>query len=138
MAWRNLSNSSFFSRRERPARRLRPRDLGFCVVVMFAVVTGCGTQPPAAPGLGLLTVSGYVYQRGSAGDGEPLLDEALITVQEGQGSPQTAISNDRGFYTVSVRAGSISITASKAGYVTRASRFDVSDDTTLNFSLSLA
>ena len=105
---------------------------------MFAVVTGCGTQPPAAPGLGLLTVSGYVYQRGSAGDGEPLLDEALITVQEGQGSPQTAISNDRGFYTVSVRAGSISITASKAGYVTRASHFDVSDDTTLNFSLSLA
>jgi hypothetical protein len=34
-----------------------------------------------------------------------------------------------------VRAGTISITASKLGYATRASSFDMSNSTVLNFSL---
>jgi len=45
------------------------------------------------------------------------------------------ISDEVGFYTVAVRAGTISITAAKAGYATRVSTIDFSDSTVLNFSL---
>ncbi len=104
-------------------------------MAVLAVGSGCGRQPPAAPGLGLVTISGFVYQEGTAEDGEPRLAEALITVQQVEGSPRTATSDAHGFYTVSVMSGPISITASKSGYVARASHVDLSDDTILNFSL---
>jgi hypothetical protein len=82
-----------------------------------------------------VTISGFVYQEGTAEAGEPRLAEALITVQQVEGSPRTATSDAHGFYTVSVMSGRISITASKSGYVARASHVEVSDDTILNFSL---
>jgi hypothetical protein len=82
-----------------------------------------------------VTISGFVYQEGSAAGGEPRLAEALITVQQVEGSPRTATSDAHGFYTVSVMSGPVSITASKSGYVARVSQVDVSDDTVLNFSL---
>jgi hypothetical protein len=56
MVWRDPF-SSVLSRRE----RLRFASLLFCVVVMCAVVTGCGRQSPGAPDMRLLTISGYVY-----------------------------------------------------------------------------
>jgi hypothetical protein len=102
---------------------------------MFVVGSACGGQLPGAPDAGLLTISGYVYQQGTAELGEPVLVDALVTVQEEEGSARTAISDSRGFYMVSVRAGSVSITASKAGYAERVSQFNLAIDTILNFSL---
>ena len=135
MAWRDPFHSHGLLRRERSGRRTRTPHFAFCVVALLAVGSGCGRQPPAAPGLGLVTISGFVYQEGTAEDGEPRLAEVLITVQQVEGSPRTATSDAHGFYTVSVMSGPISITASKSGYVARASHVDVSDDTILNFSL---
>jgi hypothetical protein len=104
------------------------------VVGMGAVVAGCGGELPTAPDGRLLTISGYVYAQATA-SGEPVIGDVVITVQEVEGPPHTAISDGLGFYTVSVRAGTISITASKLGYATRASSFDMSNSTVLNFSL---
>jgi Carboxypeptidase regulatory-like domain len=107
------------------------------VVGMCVVVLGCGGHLPGAPGdIMPLTISGYVYEQEVAGSGEPMLAEVLITVQETDGSPRSAKSDGVGFYTVPVRAGTISITASKVGYGTRASSFYMSKSTVLSFSLT--
>jgi hypothetical protein len=135
MAWRDPFHSHGLLRRERSGRRTRTPHFAFCVVALFAVGSGCGRQLPPVPGLGLVTISGFVYQEGTAEVGEPRLPAALITVQQLEGAPRTATSDAHGFYTVSVMSGPMSITASKSGYVARASHVDVSDDTTLNFSL---
>lgn len=104
------------------------------VVAMMASVTSCGGQLPTAPATGLLTISGYVYQE-TPDSGEPRIGNALITVTEAGGSEQMARSDGDGFYIVSVRAGTISIAASKDGYATKASEVAVLSDTVLNFRL---
>ena len=77
-----------------------------------------------------------MYQQGTAETGEPKLASVLVTVQEDDGLPRTVISDEVGFYTVAVRAGTIWITASKVGYATRVSTLNFSDSTVLNFSLT--
>jgi len=114
----------------------RPPRLDVVAAGVVAAAVGCGGQVPSAPDVGLVTISGHVYQQGTAEAGEPRLDNVLITVQEENGLPRTVMSNGVGFYTVAVRAGTICITASKAGYATRVSTFDFSDSTVLNFGLT--
>ena len=114
----------------------RPPRLDLVVAGVVAAAVGCGGQVPSAPDVGLLTISGHVYQQETVEAGEPRLADVLITVQEEDGSPRTVMSNGVGFYTVAVRAGTIWITASKVGYATRVSTFDFSDSTVLNFSLT--
>ena len=116
-------------------RRRRPPRLVLLVAGIAAAAVGCGGQLPNAPEVGLLTISGHVYQQGTAETGEPKLASVLITVQEDDRFSRTVISDEVGFYSVAVRAGTISITASKAGYATRVSTIDFSDSTVLNFSL---
>jgi carboxypeptidase family protein len=119
------------------ARRDSLSSLAVLVTSMCVVLASCAQQLPGAPDAGApLTISGYVYQDESAESGEPLLADVLITVQGAEGSPRTAKTNGKGFYIVSVPAGTISITASKEGYATRASNFDLSKSTVLNFSLT--
>jgi hypothetical protein len=115
--------------------RRRPPRLVLLVAGVAAAAVACGGQLPNAPEVGLLTISGHVYQQGTAETGEPKLASVLITVQEDDGFSRTVISDEVGFYSVAVRAGTISITASKAGYATRVSTIDFSDSTVLNFSL---
>jgi carboxypeptidase family protein len=114
--------------------RGRLPGVGLVIAGVGACALGCGGQLPAAPGVGLL--SGHVYQLGTPDAGEPILTNVMITVQEADGSPQTVMSNGVGFYAVAVRAGTISITASKVGYATRVSSFDLSNSTVLNLSLT--
>ena len=135
MAWLDPFHFHGLLPRAHSGRLTRTPRFAFCVVALLAVGSGCGRQLPALPGLGFVTISGFVYQEGTAEGGEPRLAEALITVQQVEGSPRTATSDAHGFYTVSVMSGPVSITASKSGYVARASQVDVSDDTVLNFSL---
>jgi Carboxypeptidase regulatory-like domain len=136
MARRNLTSHSF-SRADRPAgRRGRLAPFGLFVVATCVAVLRCGGQLPGAPdAIPLLTISGYVYEQGTPNAGEPLLSNVLITVQEAEGPSHTATTDGAGFYTISVRAGAISISASKVGFVTRRSRFDMSKSTVLNFTL---
>lgn len=129
--------TSFYAFRERTLAALRGRLPSFGVVIASVSVgaLGCGGQLPTAPDVGRLTISGHIYQLGRPDAGEPRLANVVISVQEADGSPQTVMSNGLGFYSVAVRAGTISITASKIGYATRVSSFDLSDSTVLNFSL---
>jgi hypothetical protein len=109
--------------------------LVFCVVAMIAAGSGCSGQSPLSPEDDLATVSGHIYLRDPVG-AQPLVANALIWVQEADGSQRTALSNADGYYTVSVRPGSVSITASKEGYEAKVWHFMLLNDTVLNFSLT--
>jgi hypothetical protein len=104
-------------------------------VLAAACLSGCGRQAPNAPTGGRLLISGYVYQSMTRGLGEPPIPDVLITVNAADGEVTTASSDQRGFYRVVAATGSVVVTAAKAGYATRESRFDVEDSTVLNFSL---
>jgi hypothetical protein len=107
----------------------------FCVVATVAAGSGCNRWSPVSPVAELATISGYIYFQAPLG-GEPMIADALISVKEGDGSQRMANSNAGGFYTVSVRSGSISITASKEGYEAKVWNFMLLNDTVLNFSLT--
>lgn len=115
----------------------RPARSGSLVLLFIALlgwVAGCegGPQGPTAVPA---KISGYVYQRPSADLGEPMLADVLITVEQVDGAQRTTRTNAAGFYTVFVTRGIVSISATKAGYQTNRSQFDLSSDTVLNFSL---
>jgi hypothetical protein len=118
---------------------LRLRSAGVWLVMgMCLLVHGCSGNLAVAPDhIELLTLSGHIYEQETSAAGEPGLVQVLITVQTTDGPARTAVSNGSGFYTVSVGAGAISITAEKAGYVTGTSNFYMSTSTVLNFSLIL-
>ena len=106
------------------------------VLLLTAVLTGCGRQSPVSPTGDSLMVSGYVYREMTAGSGEPALGDVIITLRDADGAESTAVSDRRGFYQVRAAAGEVVISAAKEGYSTRESRFEVTDSTVLNFSLS--
>jgi hypothetical protein len=106
------------------------------VLLLTAVLTGCGRQSPMSPTGDSLMVSGYVYREMTAGSGEPALGDVMITLRDADGAESTAVSDRRGFYRVRAAAGEVVISAAKEGYSTRESRFEVTDSTVLNFSLS--
>ena len=104
------------------------------LLTAFAGCASCGGSPHAPTSL-TPSVSGHVYQFVSA-DGEPMLSNVLIIIEQSDGSRSTTRTNASGFYTVSAVLGRISITAQKAGYETNRAEFELADDTVLNFSLT--
>lgn len=114
-----------------------------CVAALVVTSWGCNGSVPIAP-TGTLqppegvaefaTVSGWVYARVET-QNAPLAD-ALIEVRESGGSERIALTNADGFYELTVRAGAISITASKEGYEAKTWQFSLLKDTALNFGLS--
>ena len=110
------------------------------IVALAALEVGCGGQSPLAPAEGskpsvaeLVTVSGQVYV--DATWGEPPIRDASITVTR-DGEESIVSTNRGGFYRISVKSGSLSITASKEGYESKAWSLVLSNDTVLNFSLT--
>lgn len=116
--------------------------------VMFAllVLSACGEQAsPVSPTTNAssssaaanapLTISGYVYQEVSSA-GEPPIADAVITLRDAQGAESTALTDRRGYYRINAMPGEVVVTATKDGYNTRESRFDVTDSTVLNFGLA--
>jgi len=83
-----------------------------------------------------LTVSGYVYQSLARDSGEPPIADALITLRDATGIESTALSDFRGFYRVQGTASEVVVSVAKEGYSTRESRFDLTESTVLNFSLT--
>ena len=80
-------------------------------------------------------LTGYVYQVMLPGAGEPPIADVVITVTEEDGETSSARTDSVGYYSVRAATGTVVVTASKDGYKTRQSRFDVTDSTVLNFSL---
>ena len=106
-----------------------------CLAAAVAAVSACSQALPAGPNAGPFTIRGQIYQQGTA-SGEPLLGDVLVTVREAEGTLLTVLSNHEGLYTMSVRAGWITITVWKAGYMSKVSALDLAEETTWNFSLS--
>jgi hypothetical protein len=126
---------SAFSVSGRPSFAKSSRLLS-ALVLALAVVPGCAGQSPVSPTSDQPIVSGYVYQQMIPGSGEPPIADAVITVRDAHGTESTASSDRRGFYQIEATVGEVVVTATKDGYTTRESRFDVTDDTVLNFSLA--
>jgi hypothetical protein len=117
-------------------------------VVMLALLTlsACGEQAsPVSPTINAssasvsasapLMISGYVYREVSSA-GEPPIEDAVITLRDAQGTESTAMSDRQGYYRINTTQGEVVVTATKEGYSTRESRFDVTDSMVLNFGLS--
>ena len=60
----------------------------------------------------------------------------MITIRKATGQETTALTNRGGFYSVGAAMGVVLVTASKEGYETRQSGFDVTESTVLNFGLT--
>jgi len=108
-----------------------------CPVVLLALVTvpGCAGSSPLAPGSAPTTISGHVYLSFTPDTGEPPLADVVITVRDATGTETTTVSDRSGYYNVRAGMGLVLVTASKVGYETRQSRFDVMESTVLNFSM---
>lgn len=114
------------------------------MALLAVAVTGsaCGGRSPVAPtstqqvaAAQLATISGRVYA--AVTWGEPPIAETLIEVTEADGTTTTVLSDDDGFYQVTVRHGSVSISASKEGYEAKTpQQFTLLNDAVLNFSLT--
>ena len=52
------------------------------------------------------------------------------------GAESTALTDRSGYYRINATLGEVVVTATKDGYNTRESRFDVTDSTVLNFGLA--
>ncbi len=112
-----------------------------CVLTVSLAGSGCGeslTGPDrlpqsSEPAVDVATISGQIYEIG------PLyqaIGAAVVEVNEADGSSVRTASNAEGFYQISARRGTITITASKQGYEAKQWQFDLLKDTVLNFSLN--
>ena len=79
----------------------------------LVVLVGCAGLPQG-PTAHPPTVSGHVYASMTE-FGEPGISNVLITIEQADGSRNSAMSNRAGFYIVSGTAGAISISAAKKG-----------------------
>ena len=105
-----------------------------CVVVMVLVGATCSSPvSPLRPQKS--TISGYIYVQSELG-GEPAIPGVRVRAREEDGAQRTALTDAKGFYTLSVRWGNVSLAASKDGYEAKAWSFLLENDTVLNFSLS--
>jgi hypothetical protein len=110
------------------------RKLLVAVLVSLGLVPGCGGAPAAPASTGPM-LTGFVYEVMLSGAGEPPIADATITVTEPDGDSSSAKTDGAGFYSVQASTGTVVVTASKEGYKTRQSTFDVTDSTVLNFAL---
>ncbi|MGB2715653.1 MAG: carboxypeptidase-like regulatory domain-containing protein [Vicinamibacterales bacterium] len=115
---------------------LRHHPYRLLMLMTFVCPISCETKLPTVAEGRLLTISGYIYQRETVQQGEPLLADALITVHHADGSESTVLSDADGFYTISVRPGSVSIMVSKNDYASQGSQFALVHNVVLNFSLT--
>ena len=114
------------------------RQLRLVVLLTLVSGPGCAGSSPLAPGSAAPMISGYVYLSFTPETGEPPIADAVITVRDSTGAETSTVSDGRGYYTVRAAMGLVVVTASKPGYETRQSRFDVAESTVLNFSMKPA
>ena len=115
-------------------------NLGICLLIVLALC-GCGGSPTAPDvvqrppeSVDVATISGRIYVGGGAVQ-NPIAG-ASVEINEADGTSATVVSDAEGFYRMTARRGSVTVTASKAGYEAKEWQFDLLSDTVLNFSLS--
>jgi hypothetical protein len=109
--------------------------------LLTVLVAGCGgslNAPSAVPQLlqpaaEVSVISGQVYAN-AVGD-RPIVG-ARVDVNQADGSSTSVATDADGAYRISVRRGSVTITASSEGYEAKQWQFDLLNDTVLNFSLT--
>lgn len=115
----------------------------FGLMAFILLCSGCSSPSPIAPGsppqssqpaAPFASISGQVYAKVTWGD--PPIPDAIIAVAETDGTIRTVVTDDNGFYAISVRAGDVSITASKEGYEARTWQLTLLKDVVLNFGLT--
>jgi len=111
------------------------RRLRLVALLTLPVVPACSGSSPVAPGSRPPTISGYVYLSFTPDTGEPPLADVVIAVRDSTGSETTTVSDRSGYYNLRAAMGMVVVTASKPGYETRQTRFDVAESTVLNFSM---
>jgi len=104
------------------------------LLLSLALLPACGRGPAAPSSTGPM-LTGFVYEVMSEEEGEPPIAGALITVTEQSGGTSSAQTNSLGYYSVPTSTGTVVVTATKEGYRTRQSKFEVTDSTVLNFGL---
>ena len=112
-----------------------------CLLMLTLVGWSCGgsvtgpdsTQQPTAPE-DAAAITGQIYDNATGVD--RAIPDALVEVNQSDGSSLTATTNANGFYRIVARRGAVTITASKDGYESTQWQFDLTNDTVLNFSLS--
>jgi hypothetical protein len=97
-------------------------------------LTGPDTPQPSPAPEDVATISGQVYDNVTGAD--RAIPNALVEVNQADGSSVTATTNSSGVYRISVRRGAITITASSDGYESTQWQFDLANDTVLNFGLT--
>lgn len=108
------------------------------VTVMFAGCGGSPTSPsalpqPVQPAVSVAVISGQIY---AAAAGDLPIAAARVEVKAADGSSTSVASDANGAYQISVRRGSVTVTASSEGYEAKQWQFDLLNDTVLNFSLN--
>ena len=111
-----------------------PHILAALLVLVF--LSGCSRQSLVSPTGNSVMLSGHVYQQMTPESGEPPIAGVLITLRDRDGAERAVTTDRDGFYTVPAGAGEVTVRVSKEGYQARELRFDVTDDTVLNFSLT--
>jgi len=116
------------------------RSIAVALVAATLGCWGCGggvtapdTMPSQAAEVDRVTIRGQIYT--SVGPEYPAIQNARIEVNEADGTNAIVTSIRDGSYLISVRRGSITITASKEGYEAKQWQFDLLSDLVLNFSL---
>jgi hypothetical protein len=109
--------------------------------VLMVTLVGCGgslNSPSAVPQRPQPTehavISGQIYANAQ---GHAPIAASRVEVNEADGSSTSVASDADGAYRISVRRGSVTVTASREGYEAKQWQFDLLNDTVLNFSLSL-
>jgi hypothetical protein len=114
-----------------------------CVAAIVMTSWACGDGVPTTPASNLqpsegsaefAKVSGWVYM--NAEGGNPPLVEAFVEATDGRGSYHSTLTNEDGFYELTVRPGTLAIAASKEGFEAKSWQFSLLKDTVLNFGLA--
>ena len=124
-----------------PNTRTKMTKLVFWALMIAIASCGCGqsiTAPDDVPPLStapaeFATLTGRVYA--SVGPMYPVIGGAVIEINESDGASRTVVSGGDGTYRISLRRGSVTVTASKDGFEPKQWQFDLITDTALNFSL---
>jgi hypothetical protein len=115
--------------------------LAACLLTVSLAGWGCSGSPtaptvvqrPGGPAGDAVTISGQVYA--SIAPMYPYIENAVVEVDLGEGISAVVTSDAEGFYRITTRRGTITVTTSKDGFEPKQVHFDLSRDTVVNFSL---
>ena len=110
---------------------MKGRFLKRRLAALFAAILVLVPAAGGAQGVKKFTVSGYMTD---ASSGESLISAALLENRSGQGT----VTNNYGYYTLTLPAGAVSLLYSYIGYDSREMQFDLHRDTVIHVAFQPA